>query len=98
MNKNEKEHRKQIRNEWKQKQQQEFEQNLPMNREVFGKLFDFLDYQLRKSDCDDTNNLAKQFLKKNKITDVENILNWLSENGGYCDCEILANVEEKFEN
>ncbi|WP_374760238.1 DUF2695 domain-containing protein [Dyadobacter pollutisoli] len=24
-------------------------------------------------------------------------MQWLSDKGGYCDCEILANVEEQFE-
>ena len=41
--------------------------------------------------------MTTEFLKKNKIENIQLILNWLSENGGYCDCEILANVEEIFE-
>jgi F0F1-type ATP synthase delta subunit len=98
MDKNEKEHRKQIRNELRQKQQEEFEKSLPMNREIFENLFDDLDNQLEEIGCDDTNKLTTEFLEKNKISNVENVLNWLAENGGYCDCEILANVEEKFEN
>lgn len=96
MDKNEKERRKQIRNGLRQKQHEEFENSLPMDRKVFEKLFDYLDYQLVKMDCDDTNTLAAEFLKKNKIMNIENVLGWLAENGGYCDCEILANVEEKF--
>ncbi|MBA4121605.1 MAG: DUF2695 domain-containing protein [Acidobacteria bacterium] len=23
------------------------------------------------------------------------LIDWLENNGGYCDCEVLANVEEK---
>lgn len=98
MDKNEKERRKQIRNELRQKQQEEFENSLPMDRKYFENLFDYLDNQLEKTGCDDTHKLTTGFLKKNKIMNVENILSWLAENGGYCDCEILANVEEKFEN
>ncbi|EJL72479.1 DUF2695 domain-containing protein [Chryseobacterium populi] len=94
---NEKERRKQIRDEWKQKQRKEFEKKLPMDRKSFEKLFDYLDHQLEEVDCDDTNTLTAEFLRKNKVTNIENVINWLAENGGYCDCEILANVEEKFE-
>lgn len=97
MDKNEKERRKQLRNEWKQKQHDEFENSLPMERKVFEKLFDHLDHQLEKNGCDDTNKITTEFLKKNKISNVENVIIWLAEHGGYCDCEILANVEEKFE-
>jgi RNA polymerase-binding transcription factor DksA len=98
MDKNEKAHRKQIRNEWRQKQQEEFEKNLPMKRDMFEKLFDFLDEQLVERGCDDTNELTTTFLEDNKVENIESVLNWLTENGGYCDCEISANVEELFEN
>lgn len=97
MDKQEKERRKQIRNELRQKQQEEFEKSLPMERPGFQKLFDYLDDQLGKMGCDNTNALTAGFLEKCKIPNIENVLSWLAENGGYCDCEILANVEEKFE-
>ncbi|MEY8761868.1 DUF2695 domain-containing protein [Chryseobacterium tongliaoense] len=97
MNKNEKGHRKQIRNELRQKQQEEFEKSLPVERKRFEELFDYLDHTLEEIGCDDTHTLTTEFLKKNKVINIENVLNWLAENGGYCDCEILANVEEKFE-
>lgn len=98
MDKEEKERRKQILNELREKQLKEFEQSLPMDREIFENLFDYLDNQLEENSCDDTNKLTLEFLVKNKIENVETVINWLAENGGYCDCEILANVEEKFEN
>lgn len=98
MDKNEKERRRQIRNELRKKQQNEFEKSLPLNRILFENLFDDLDNQLEKFGRDDTNKLTIEFLEKNNIMNIENILSWLSENGGYCDCEILTNVEEKFEN
>lgn len=53
---------------------------------------------MEESGCDDTNILTATFLKNKKIENIEMVLDWLAENGGYCDCEILANVEEKFEN
>lgn len=97
MDKDEKERRKQILNELREKQQQKFEQGLPMDREIFVGLFDYLDNQLEENGCDHSNKLTAEFLEKNKISNIENVLNWLADNGGHCDCEILANVEEKFE-
>ncbi|MDN3691200.1 DUF2695 domain-containing protein [Chryseobacterium tructae] len=98
MDKDEKERRKQFLKELREKKQKEFEQSLPMDREIFENLFDYLDNQLEENNCDDTNKLTLEFLVKNKIENIETVLNWFAENGGYCDCEILANVEEKFEN
>ena len=97
MSKEEKERRKQILEALRQKQKKEFELGLPTDRDTFEKLFDYLNDQLEEIDCDDTSKLTRKFLEKNNIENIEEVLKWLSENGGYCDCEILANVEEKFE-
>lgn len=95
--KNEKERRKQIMNDLKIKADQEFENSLTMSREMFKKLFDHLDILLHKKGCDKTNSLTKTFLSQYNIEKVPEVLEWLADHGGYCDCEILANVEEQFE-
>ncbi|WP_029283382.1 DUF2695 domain-containing protein [Pedobacter sp. R20-19] len=97
MNKDEKERRKEILNELQKKEQQAFDQSLPMERHFFELLFDYLDQELEENGCDDTNNLTKAFLISHKISNPEIVLNWLAERSCYCDCEILANVEEQFE-
>ncbi|MFN8358180.1 MAG: DUF2695 domain-containing protein [Spirosomataceae bacterium] len=96
MDKNEKKRRKLILNELREKQQHEFEQGLPISKDVFDNLFDVLDIHLEEHGCDHTSKLTLQFLRDNEIEDIEKVLDWLEENGGFCDCEILANVEELF--
>ena len=81
----------------KKKADQEFESSLPTDRESFQKLFDYLDAELTDKNCDDTNSLTKTFLLQSNIQNVDEVLEWLAEHGGYCDCEILANVEQQFE-
>jgi len=81
----------------KKKADQEFESSLPMDRKMFQKLFDYLDTELTGKNCDDTNSLTKAFLTQSNIPNVDEVLDWLVDHGGYCDCEILANVEEQFE-
>ena len=95
--KNERERRKQIMDDLKKKADQEFESSLPMNRDSFKKLFDYLDIELSEKDCDDTNSLTKNFLVQFHAGNVDKVLEWLSNHGGHCDCEILGNVEEHFE-
>ena len=95
--KNEKERRKQIMDELKKKADQEFESSLPMSRDNFKKLFDHLDTELNDKGCNDTNGMTKTFLQQTQVENIEKVLEWLADHGGYCDCEILANVEEQFE-
>jgi F0F1-type ATP synthase membrane subunit b/b' len=95
--KSEKERRKQIMDDLKKKADQEFENSLPMSRDNFKKLFDQFDTQLNDKVCDNTNTLTKTILQLSNIEKVEEVLEWLADHGGYCDCEILAKVEEKFE-
>jgi hypothetical protein len=95
--KNEIERRKQIARELKLKARQEFEKSLPMSRDNFEGLFDYFDEQLAENPCDDTLKLSVAFLQSVKLDNIEEITKWLSEHSGYCDCEVLANVEEKFD-
>jgi hypothetical protein len=95
--KNEKERRKKIIDDLGQKSKEDFEMSLPMSRDDFQKLFDFLDEKLTDDDCDNTLKLTGEFLLINNILNSDSILAWLNENGGGCDCEVLMNIEELFE-
>ena len=95
--KNEIERRKQIKRELREKARLEFESSLPMSREKFTQLFDFLDEKLSEYDCDDSLKLTEEFMQENKIENLGKIESWLKENGGFCDCEVLNNVEEMFD-
>lgn len=96
-NKEEKARRKQIQKELQEKAQLEFEKSIPVSREVFQNLFNFLDEELEKNDCDDRLILTKKFLETNEIKNIDEIENWLKQKGGFCDCEVLNNIEELFE-
>jgi hypothetical protein len=95
--KTEKERRKQIMDDLKAKADQEFEAGLPMSRDNFKELFDYLDIELTDKDCDDSNALTKTFLLQSGNENVDEVLKWLANHGGHCDCEILVNVEGQFE-
>lgn len=42
----------------------------------------------------DTLKYTKEFLENNNLP-LEESIEWIEENGGYCDCEVLANIEDK---
>jgi hypothetical protein len=45
-------------------------------------------------ECDHTLRNANTFLMERGI-DAEKVIPWLRDNGGYCDCEVIFNVDEK---
>lgn len=70
--------------------------SMPISFQDLKGLFDYLDIQLDKSGCDHTPKNTVTFLDSKQLS-TEKILNWLQEQGGFCDCEILWNVEESWQ-
>lgn len=83
--------------EYKRKQKEAFLSSLPMSEALFRELFDYLDEQLEEQGCQDDLRLTEAFLSKHDCN-AEAVLEWLEDHGGCCDCEVLANVEEEFDN
>jgi Protein of unknown function (DUF2695) len=75
----------------------EFENSLPMSRENFKKLFDYLDVELTNKGCNHNNTITQNLFAQNSIVDSDKVIEWAADKGGYCDCEILANVKDIFD-
>lgn len=79
------------------KQKQFFKDSLSMDEELFWNLFEYVDEKLEANDgCDHSLTFTREFLETQKV-DVEGVLDWIVNEGGGCDCEVLYNVEERFE-
>jgi hypothetical protein len=92
----EKDKRKEILRQLKAKEKENFDNSLPMDKAIFRELFDHLDENLG-DECDHSLTMTTEFLKGKGIENIDKVVEWLNDNGGYCDCEVLMNVEEKFE-
>ena len=89
--------RKEIQNQLAEKELAEFKNGLPTNVNTFPELFDYLDIQLGEKGCDHTTILTSTFLDRKGVSNATQVLGWLADNGGFCDCEVLANVEDLFD-
>ena len=94
--KEEKRRRAQLVEAMVQKDTEEAIERMPISFSDLAALFDYLDEQLGEQECDHTPKITKAFLENRKL-DAKLIIPWLEEYGGYCDCEVLANVEESWE-
>lgn len=89
--------KKRLLNNWKNTEKEKFEATLPISRETFKELFDYLDTQLDTNGCNHDLRLTIEFLNRHQIP-LEPVVEFLRENGGYCDCEVLMNIVDKLEN
>jgi len=67
------------------------EGEMPLPKEALRELFDVLDGALA-TPCDHSMRFTMEFIRTRHLS-PETILPWLNSYGGYCDCEVLTNVE-----
>jgi hypothetical protein len=77
----------------KEQERRRAEAELPASKDVLQSLFDWLDEKLEADSCDDTLRFTLEFAKANKV-DETRLSDWTKQYGGYCDCEVLANVPD----
>jgi hypothetical protein len=88
--------RKAAKSALRQAEQERVKASLPMPLGQMKALFDFVDQKLSESECDHTLRYTIAFLDSQGAPQ-EAVLLWLEDAGGYCDCEVIANAEEKLE-
>jgi Protein of unknown function (DUF2695) len=86
--------KKQLKAQWRDQQRKAAFAALPLPVAQLKAMLDMLDTELPREGCDHTRRLTQAWLESHGH-DVERVFAWLDTQGGFCDCEILANVEEK---
>jgi hypothetical protein len=94
MKADEKKRRRAILQNLKNNERAQFLSSLPASESDIKALFDYLNEN--PNDCDNTLRQTINFIKERNLPEKE-IISWLNELGGYCDCEVLANVEDNWE-
>lgn len=83
-----------LKDAWKRRERDALIASIPLAHEVLRDLFDYLDRE-NPPPCDHTLRETVEFLTTRGI-DPHRVVPWLQSHGGYCDCEVIYNVEEKF--
>lgn len=76
---------------WKHAERTDLLAAMPITPEKLHLLLDFLHVNLKS--CDHTTKLTAIFLHVENL-ERDKVLSWLAEHGGYCDCEVLANLAD----
>lgn len=85
-----------LKKEWQRRQRVAARAALPLPNDQMKALFDYLDVELPKQGCADTRRITEKWLKDQTL-EVDKVLLWFDDNGGFCDCEVLANCEQAWE-
>jgi len=94
--KNEKARRKELLHAVREDARRKERDSLPVPAPILKALFNYTDAQLKSSECDDTLRHVQDFIRSHALPE-DAIVSWLKNNGGYCDCEALANAEQVLE-
>lgn len=90
-----KKRRKEIKYELRASRIGEFETSLPITRDQFKSLFDYLDFALQEEICNDDYVITSRFLNLICPDKEAEVIGWLLDHNGFCDCEVLANVDRR---
>jgi hypothetical protein len=85
--------KKQMRQNWREQQRAQARSRFPLPPSELKAMFDMLDVELPQKGCDHTRRITKEWLQS-RNHNVDEVFSWLDDNGGYCDCEVLANCEQ----
>ncbi|WP_047515935.1 DUF2695 domain-containing protein [Methylophilus sp. UBA6697] len=89
------ERKKVLKESFKAKEQEMLVSSMELSVSDLKALFVHLDSEL-KAGCDHTLSKTLDFLGDRKF-EPATVIPWLKEHGGYCDCEVLVNVESDYE-
>ncbi|MBV9215606.1 MAG: DUF2695 domain-containing protein [Acidobacteria bacterium] len=70
---------------------QAFLDALPEKQETISKMLDYIEDELWESTCDHHLRHAMKFMMDNRL-DFPRLTSWLNDNGGYCDCKVMAEI------
>ncbi|HMO80616.1 MAG TPA: DUF2695 domain-containing protein [Pyrinomonadaceae bacterium] len=81
---------------WKAEQKASAKEAFPLPHQLLASLFDFVDKSVGKEGCDHTRRFTESWLEDNRLS-PEPVLKWLGSNAGYCDCEVISNAMDAWE-
>lgn len=92
-NRPEKQNRKVALDRWKSEQRAAVRRKLPLPNADLEAFFDYLNSELLVLGCDPSRRICLAWITQRGVSSAE-LLSWLDDNGGFCDCTALANAKQ----
>ena len=85
-----------MRAKWREHQRSSARAAFPVAPAELKALFDYLDAELPSMGCDHSRRITETWIRLHDH-DAQAVLTWLDDHGGFCDCEVLLNCEQSFD-
>jgi hypothetical protein len=81
---------------WKMAEKAKARNALPGPVDEMRGLFDYLSGMVGLQTCDKTRRITEEYIRTHGLA-TEAYLAWLDQHGGFCDCEVLNNCEQRLD-
>jgi len=85
-----------LKKAWKTEQKVLARNSFPLADDQLRSLFEFVETSVHKNGCDHTRRFTKKWLGSNSMS-YELVFSWLESVGGFCDCEVVLNAMQHWE-
>jgi hypothetical protein len=90
------EEQRRMKAQWKTAQRDAARAAFPLPEVELAAMFDAVHAAVERDGCDNTLRATRVWLA-GRQSDAAVVLGWLAEHGGYCDCEVVANAGDHYE-
>jgi hypothetical protein len=84
-----------IKKRWKKAEKDAARAMFPLADDKLEAMFDAVEIALEDAGCDHSLRATTEWLSANGVDAA--VVAWLEDNGGFCDCEVVANARDHWE-
>jgi hypothetical protein len=88
--------KRELKKSWKKAEKDAARSAFPLPDDKLEAMFDAVEMAIEESGCDHSFRATTEWLSANGV-DVDAVVVWLENNGGLCDCEVVANARDHWE-
>ena len=87
---------RELKKRWKATEKNAARAGFPLSDDKLEAMFDSVELAVEAAGCDHSLKATTTWLKTSGL-ESEAVISWLQDNGGFCDCEVVANAREHWE-
>ena len=88
--------KRELKKHWKKAERDAARSAFPLPDDKLEALFDAVEMAIEDAGCDHSLRATTEWLSANGV-DIGAVVVWLENNGGFCDCEVVANARDHWE-
>ena len=85
-----------LKKQWQTAEKQRARVALPLSDDDFAALFHTVETLLSQEGCDHSLRFTTDWIADKSLAGGP-LLEWLADNGGYCDCEVVSNARDAWQ-